>query len=60
MQQMDAIDCSVPPLYLPNLGERMKGKSYTFRAKPDRVALLQEMGVDVAMLANNQAGLNII
>ena len=26
MQRMDAVDCSVPPLYLPNLGERMKGK----------------------------------
>lgn len=34
-------------------GTPLKGKSYTFRAKPERVALLSEMGVDVAMLANN-------
>ncbi len=34
-------------------GEPMKGKAYTFRANPERVALLQEMGVDLALLANN-------
>lgn len=34
-------------------GEPMKGKAYTFRAEPERVALLQEMGVDLALLANN-------
>lgn len=34
-------------------GSPLKGKAYTFRARPDRVAVLQEMGVDVAQLANN-------
>ena len=34
-------------------GSPMNGKLYTFRAKPDRVAVLQEMGVDVVTLANN-------
>ncbi len=34
-------------------GEPLKGKKYTFRAKPERVAVLQELGVDVAQLANN-------
>ena len=34
-------------------GEAMPGKLYTFRAEPDRVSLLTEMGVDLALLANN-------
>ena len=34
-------------------GSPLKGKAYTFRANPSRVAVLQEMGVDVAQLANN-------
>lgn len=34
-------------------GEPMAGKYWTFRAKPENVALLQEMGADVATLANN-------
>ena len=34
-------------------GKPMKGKAYTFRAKPERVELLLEMGVDLALLANN-------
>lgn len=34
-------------------GEPMKNKKYRFRANPERVALLQEMGVDLALLANN-------
>ena len=34
-------------------GEPMEGKAYTFRAHPERVAVLQQMGVDLAMLANN-------
>ncbi len=34
-------------------GEPMEGKAYTFRANPERVALLKEMGVDLALLANN-------
>ena len=31
-------------------GAPLKGKAYTFRANPGRVAILQEMGVDVAQL----------
>lgn len=34
-------------------GSPMSGKAYTFRANPDRVTVLQEMGVDVVTLANN-------
>lgn len=34
-------------------GEPLEGKSYTFRANPERVTLLQEMGVDIVKLANN-------
>ncbi len=34
-------------------GTPMEGKAYTFRANPDRVSVLQEMGVDVVTLANN-------
>lgn len=34
-------------------GTPMEGKAYTFRANPERVAILQEMGVDIVTLANN-------
>jgi len=34
-------------------GEPLEGKMYTFRANPDRVSILQEMGVDIVKLANN-------
>ena len=34
-------------------GNPLEGKMYTFRAKPERVSLLSEMGVDLALLANN-------
>ena len=34
-------------------GSPMSGKLYTFRANPDRVSVLQEMGVDIVTLANN-------
>lgn len=34
-------------------GEPLEGKAYTFRAEPERVSLLLEMGVDLALLANN-------
>lgn len=37
------------------LGEKMPGKSYTFRANPARVNVLKEMGVDVVKLANNHS-----
>ena len=34
-------------------GKALSGKAWTFRANPDRVKYLQEMGVDLALLANN-------
>lgn len=34
-------------------GEPLDGKLYTFRAKPERMALLEEMGTDLVSLANN-------
>lgn len=34
-------------------GSPMNGKAYTFRANPERVEVLQEMGVDIVTLANN-------
>ena len=34
-------------------GSPMSGKAYTFRAHPDLVSVLQEMGVDIVTLANN-------
>ena len=34
-------------------GKALEGKLYTFRAKPERMALLEEMGTDLVSLANN-------
>lgn len=34
-------------------GTRLEGKAYTFRADTDTVSYLEDMGVDLAMLANN-------
>lgn len=34
-------------------GAPMEGKAYTFRAKPERVQILKELGVDIVKLANN-------
>lgn len=34
-------------------GEPLAGKAYTFRADPERVAVLGQMGVDLVTLANN-------
>lgn len=34
-------------------GKALSGKAWTFRAHPDRVNYLKEMGVDLALLANN-------
>lgn len=34
-------------------GEALSGKAYTFRADPDNVNILHQMGVDLAGLANN-------
>lgn len=36
-----------------NRGLKESEKSYTFRAKPSRVNILKEMGVDIVSLANN-------
>ncbi|MBR3270038.1 CapA family protein [Candidatus Saccharibacteria bacterium] len=36
-----------------NRGNPLQGKMYTFRAKPERLAIYHEMGVDLADLANN-------
>jgi poly-gamma-glutamate synthesis protein (capsule biosynthesis protein) len=36
-----------------NRGEALKGKTYTFRAKPERLKIYDEMGVDLVSLANN-------
>ena len=38
-----------------NRGMPREGKKFTFRAKPDSVELLKEMGVDIVSLANNHA-----
>lgn len=34
-------------------GTPLKGKAYTFRSNPDRVSMLNELGVDIVSLANN-------
>ncbi len=34
-------------------GEPLEGKYYTFRAKPKRMKLIEEMGTDIVSLANN-------
>lgn len=34
-------------------GTPLEGKLYTFRAKPERMSLLEEMGTDLVSLANN-------
>ena len=36
-------------------GEPLKGKLYHFRAHPDKVSILQTLGVDAVSLANNHA-----
>ena len=36
-----------------NRGNRLPGKLYTFRAKPERLGIYSEMGVDLVTLANN-------
>lgn len=36
-------------------GTPCPGKTYTFRSKPENVALLAQMGVDIVSLANNHA-----
>lgn len=36
-----------------NRGKKLKKKTYTFRAKPERLSIYDEMGVDLVTLANN-------
>lgn len=36
-----------------NRGSKIPNKMYTFRAKPDRLSIYKEMGVDLVTLANN-------
>ncbi len=36
-----------------NAGAPLDGKAYTFRANPQRVSVLQQLGVDIVKLANN-------
>ena len=38
-----------------NRGTPIKGKSFTFRAKPENLSVYHEMGVDLALLANNHS-----
>lgn len=52
MQKADLMCLNNEFTYSTN-GSPMSGKAYTFRAKPERVSVLQEMGVDIVTLANN-------
>lgn len=36
-----------------NRGEKLPGKYYTFRAKPERVGIIRELGTDIVSLSNN-------
>lgn len=38
-----------------NRGSKIPNKYYTFRAKPERLAIYGEMGVDIVSIANNHA-----
>ncbi len=52
MQQADVM-CLNNEFTYSTAGSPLEGKMYTFRANPERVQILQEMGVDVVKLANN-------
>ena len=52
MQQVDLMCLNNEFTYSTN-GNPMERKAYTFRAHPNRVEVLQEMGVDIVLLANN-------
>lgn len=52
MQQAELMCLNNEFTYSTN-GSPMSGKAYTFRANPNRVSVLQEMGVDIVTLANN-------
>ena len=52
MQQAD-IMCLNNEFTYSTGGSPLPGKLYTFRANPERVIILQELGVDIVKLANN-------
>lgn len=52
MQQADVM-CLNNEFTYSTGGAPLDGKLYTFRANPERVSVLQEMGVDIVKLANN-------
>lgn len=52
MNQAD-LCCINNEFTLSDRGEPLAGKAFTFRAKPENVSYLQEMGVDLVTLANN-------
>ncbi len=52
MQDADLM-CLNMEFCLSNVGSPMDGKAYTFRADPERLELLEELGVDLVNLANN-------
>ena len=55
MERMNAADimCVNNEFTFSENGEPLEGKMYTFRGNPNRVSVLEEMGVDIANLANN-------
>ena len=55
MERMNAADimCVNNEFTFSENGEPLEGKMYTFRGNPSRVSVLQDMGVDIANLANN-------
>ncbi len=52
MQEADLM-CLNNEFTYSNGGVPLEGKAYTFRAKPERVEILKELGVDIVKLANN-------
>lgn len=52
MQQADVM-CLNNEFTYSTGGSPLEGKLYTFRANPERVSILQELGVDIVKLANN-------
>jgi len=52
MQEADLM-CLNNEFTFSNNGSPMNGKMYTFQANPERVSVLQGMGVDIVQLSNN-------
>lgn len=52
MQEADVM-CLNNEFTYSDRGEPLSGKSYTFRANPERVNVLHDMGVDIVQLSNN-------